>query len=422
MNAARLRALPLAVLVAIVVVAVTARIGRRDATGRGTASAPELLAASSSAAPSGLAAPLRTPLPLADASVPTGAPRMLHGSPTHVHRAAAHGPEKPKVGWRTKVGGAVAAQVTASPDGQTLYAATLEGSVVALATADGATRWTVALGDRVYSTPFVSEDGTIVVGTDAKKVVALDPRGNVVFRLDVDGEADTGAVAGPDGTTVIAAGRDVLAVKRGGDLAWRFSAKGKIFTSPAIAPSGLVVVGSQDDHVYAIGPGGALAWSVDLGADVDGAAAIGDDGAIFVGTDKGEIVRLGEKGAIAWRASVGGYVRGTLSIARNGDVLAGTYGPVPRVVRVAPDGTIRGAFVVQGTGAKEFGIHGGPLEDEGGVLYFGAQDDRVYAIGPDGSVRWRFETKGDVDGPLTMLPNGSLVVPSEDGTVTLLLP
>ena len=30
-----------------------------------------------------------------------------------------------------------------------------------------------------------------------------------------------------------------------------------------------------------------------------------------------------------------------LSLGRNGDVLAGTYGPVPRVVRNAPDGTNR---------------------------------------------------------------------------------
>jgi hypothetical protein len=29
---------------------------------------------------------------------------------------------------------------------------------------------------------------------------------------------------------------------------------------------------------------------------------------------------------------------------------------------------------------------------------------------------------GDVDGPLTLLSDGALVVPSEDGTVTLLLP
>jgi outer membrane protein assembly factor BamB len=421
--------LPLAVLVVVVGAAVLTRL-RRPAEER--TPAPTALTASSEqgrVAPpaSGLAAPLRSPSANApaksvDAAVAATAPRMVHGGPRHLHRSAARGPRTPKVGWRVNVGGPVAAQITTSPDERTLYAATLSGAVVAIARDDGKQRWSVELGDRVYSTPLVHDDGTIYVGTDAKKHVALSPEGKVLWRLEVEGEADSGAVFGRDGTVIFAAGAFVYSVRRGGDLAWRFAAKGKIFTAPAVTDDGLVIVGSQDDHVYAVGPGGALAWSVDLGADVDGAAVVADDGAVFVGTDKGEVVRLDAGGTIGWRTGVGGYVRGVLSLAADGDVLAGTYGPVPRVVRLAPDGTIRGAFAIKGTGAKEFGIHGGPLEDAEGTLYFGGQDDAVTAVGADGAVRWRFETRADVDAPLTLLSDGSLVVGSEDGTVTMLLP
>ena len=320
------------------------------------------------------------------------------------------------------MGGPVAAQVTTSPDERTLYVATLSGSLIALSRDDGKQRWAVELGERVYSTPLVHDDGTVYVGSDAKRLVALSPDGKVLWRLEVEGEADSGPVLGRDGDVVFAAGASVCSVRRGGDLAWRFAGKGKVFTSPAVTDDGLVIVGSQDDHVHAIGPGGALSWSTDLGADVDGAAVIGDDGAIFVGTDKGDVVRLDPRGKVVWRTSVGGYVRGVLSLARNGDVLAGTYGPVPRVVRLAPDGAIRGAFSIKGTGAREFGIHGAPLEDAEGTLYFGAQDDAVYAVGAQGAARWRFETGADVDSPLTMLSDGSLVIASEDGTITMLLP
>ncbi len=346
---------------------------------------------------------------------------MIHGGPRHLHRAPRRGPATVKIGWRVKVGGPVAAQVTASPDERTLYVSTLAGSLIALSREDGTKRWSVELGDRVYSAPLIHEDGTIYVGTDGKKLIALSPQGAVLWRLEVDGEADSGAVFATDGTIVFAAGTFVHAARRGGDLAWRFAAKGKVYTAPALTDDGLVIVGSQDHHVYALGPGGALAWSTDLGADVDGAAVIGDDGAIHVGTDKGEIVCLDGRGKIAWRAGVGGYVRGVLSLARNGDVLAGTYGPVPRVVRLSPDGLIRGAFAIKGTGAREFGIHGGPLEDPEGTLYFGAQDDAAYAIDAAGAVRWRFETGADVDAPLSMLSDGSLLVASEDGTITMLL-
>ena len=409
-------------LVAVVVSAVIGRVRRRpppdspSATVTVTSSLP-------AGAASGLYAPLRAPDALAaDAGAAAGAPRMLHGGPRHLHRSTAHGPRAANVGWRATVAGAVAAQVTTSPDERTLYVATLDGNLVALAREDGKPRWTVALGDRVYSAPLVHDDGTLYVGSDAKKLVALSPEGAVLWRLEVDGEADTGAVFAKDGTIVFAAGSSVLSVRRGGDVAWRFTAKGKVFTAPAVTDAGLVVVGSQDDRVYAIDTSGAAAWTTNLGADVDGAAVVGDDGAIFVGTDKGEVVRLDARGKIAWRTPVGGHVRGTLSLARNGDVLAGTYGPVPRVVRLSSTGLIRGAFAIKGTGAKEFGIHGGPLEDADGALYFGAQDDAAYAIDAEGGLRWRFPTGADVDAPLTMLSDGSLVVASEDGTITMLLP
>jgi outer membrane protein assembly factor BamB len=347
---------------------------------------------------------------------------MLHGGPRHTHRAGARGPKAPKVGWTAHVDGPVAAQVTTSSDESTLYVATLGGSLVALARADGARRWSIALGDRAYATPLVAEDGTVFVGTDAKRLVAVSPAGQTLFRLETDGEADTGAALAKDGTVVFAAGNYVYSARRGGDLAWRWAARKKIFTAPAVAADGTVIVGSQDQHVHALTPAGALAWTVDLGADVDGAPAIADDGSIYVGTDAGDVVKLDDHGHVLWRTPVGGFVRGCLSIARNGDVVAGTYGPAPHVVRVRPDGVVVGAFAVHGTGAREFGVHGAPLEDADGVLYFGAQDDAVYAITPDGAERWRFTTGGDVDAPLSLLSDGSLIVPSEDGTVTLLLP
>ena len=77
-------------------------------------------------------------------------------------------------------------------------------------------------------------------------------------------------------------------------------------------------------------------------------------------------------------------------------------------------------MAIQGTGAKEFGIVGGALEDDDGTLYFGTQDDAVYAVGRDGAVLFRFLTKGDVDAPITLLPDGALVVPSDDGKIHLL--
>ncbi len=417
------RLLPLSALATLVAIAVVARVDRRE-TAPATATSTVALTASSATTRAPMDRPLVASSSVAasaGAVVPRGT-RTLHGHARRMHRARSRGPATARVGWRVTTGGPVAAQVTTSPDEKTLYVATLSGHLLALARDGGTTTWDVDLGERAYGAPLVHDDGTIYVGSDAKKLVAISPQGAVLFRLELDGEVDTSPVLAKDGSVVVAAGKSVVSVRRGGDVAWRFTAKNKIYTSPAIDDEGRVVFGSQDDHVYALGTDGGIAWKVDLGADVDGGPAIGDDGTIHVGTDRGEVVQLDHGGHVRWRTAVGGFVRGTLAVARNGDVLAGTYGPVPRVVRLSPDGGIVGAFAVQGTGAKEFGIHGAPLEDASGALFFGAQDDAVRAIGPDGALRFRFVTKGDVDAPLTLLEDGSLVVPSEDGSVTLLLP
>ncbi len=365
------------------------------------------------------------PPPNAPNAEPSHGARMLHGDGRHTHRGAGRAPlSAPRVVWSRDVGGPVEAQVVASVDEQTLYVASLGGTLTALARADGAPRWVLPLGDRAYSSPCVTDDGTIYVGSDARRLFAVSPEGKVKWTLDTDGDADTGPAVATDGTLVVAAGRTVYGVTPSGQVKWRYAAKRKVYASPAIAPSGLVFFGSQDHDAYALTPRGTLAWRVDLGADVDGAAVIGEDGDVFVGTDDGEVVRLDrDDGHVAWRTRLGGFVRGTLSLARNGDVLAGVYGPAPREVRLfADDGKVRGDFAIQGTGVREFGVHGGALEDDSGTLLFGAQDDNVYAVAASGALLWRVTTGGDVDAPITLLRDGAVVVGSDDGRVYLLGP
>ena len=53
-----------------------------------------------------------------------------------------------------------------------------------------------------------------------------------------------------------------------------------------------MLVGSEDDRLWAIEPDGKLRWSVELGADVDSSPVIGPDGTIYVGSDDGKLYAL----------------------------------------------------------------------------------------------------------------------------------
>ncbi len=445
------RAIPLATLVVIA----AALVGMRVCERWGGSEQARVHPAADARAPTGDAAAQRarsdggislaqTPSPPAepegaDATEPAdndaslaAAPHLLHGDARRTHRSNATGPTRAKLRWTTPVGGPVEAQVVASPDERTLYVASLGGSLTALDAETGASAWALPLGDRVYSTPCVAPNGTIYVGSDAHLFYAISAKGTVAWKLETAGDADTGALF-VGNLVVFAAGPSVYAVRPGGDVAWRFDAKKKVYTAPALSAEPaldggregekpIIVIGSQDHHVYALTALGALEWSVDLGADVDGAPVVGDDGAITVGTDGGELVRLSASGEVQWKVQVGGYVRGPLSVARNGDALAGVYGPTPRVVRVGVDGGVEASFALPGSGARELGVQGGPLEDATGALFFGAQDDDVHALGPEDAWEWSFATGGDVDAPLTLLSSGALVAASDDGNIYLFDP
>lgn len=393
-----------AALGAVAAAFVTAAVRHRHAP-VGTARSAPLVATVGSSAPAS---------PPPTGKVASGPPRMLHLDARHTNRSPFRGPREPAIAWTFDAGGPIEAAPALLDDG-TIVVASLGGKV-ALLDAEGHAKASADLGDRVYGSPLVTNEG-IFVGSDADRFFALDAKGKVRWKLDTDGDADTGAALAPWGGIVFAAGRMIYAVRSNGDVAWRVKTRRKTFASPAIGDDGTAFVGSQDDHVYAIGPDGKIAWRTDVGGDADGAPSIADDGTVYVGTDKGEVLALAPAdGAIRWRRDVGGFVRGTLSIARDGTILAGTYGPVPRVVALEPSqGELRWSFAVQGTGAPEFGIHGAPVEDADERLYFGAQDDFVYALARDGALLWKLKTGGDVDAPVVVAKDGTLLVGSDDG-------
>lgn len=409
---------------AALVVATTALVARKVVMERAHPASTSGAFTTTTAGPAGSTSARWAPTPFAPDASAAGAATTFHGDPQRRHRARGTGPRRVSVAFQTNVGGAVGAQVVASPDGATLYAVTLGGQLVAL-TLGGEQKWSFTLGDRAYGAPAIADDGTIFVGSDKRSFFAISPAGRLVYKLDVDGEADVAPLLLPapsDAQVVFAAGDTVYALRKGGDLSARFRAKRKVYSAPTLLPDGRIAFGAQDHRLYVLGKGLTPGAAIDLGADVDCAAAVMDDGALVVGTDGGEVVSVGRAGEILWRTKVSGYVRGGVTVTRSGDVVVGTFGPVPRVVRLSANGSVLGAFEIQGTGAKDFGIWGSPLEDDAGSLYFGTQDDRVIGLSASGAPIFSYSTQGDVDAPVTMLADGSLVVGSEDGTVTRLLP
>ena len=94
--------------------------------------------------------------------------------------------------------------------------------------------------------PVVGTGNVVYVGSEDKKVYALDGRTGAKF--------------------------------------WEFETKGKMRSSPAIGLDGVVYVGSEDKSFYALdGQTGAKKWSVLMGGKVEASPAIDSTGTIYIG-------------------------------------------------------------------------------------------------------------------------------------------
>ena len=343
-------------------------------------------------------------------------PRFYRGGRRHTGRSPFVGPARARRAWRYEAGGRITAQPVVGRDG-TIFVGSHDHRFHAISPV-GEGRWAVRLHQRVWSAAAVRDDGTVLIGSDADALFALDPEdGSTTWRVRAEGDADGAVTIGADGTAYFTAGPHLHAVAPDGTVRWRFEGRGPfLLSSPAIDADGTAYVGSIDDHVYAVAPDGRMRWEHRTGNDVSSSPAIGDDGTIYFGSDDQHVYALGRDGERRWRTHVDGYVRAPVALGRNGDIIAGIYGPRPRVVSLdADDGSLRWYFPVTVSDSSEIGVASGPLVDAEGNVYFGAHDDYVYSVTDDGRLRWIHQTGADVDSAPVLTREGLLLVGCDDG-------
>jgi outer membrane protein assembly factor BamB len=61
--------------------------------------------------------------------------------------------------------------------------------------------------------------------------------------------------------------------------------RARVTATPGIASNGTILVGAQDEHLYAIAPDGTLLWLLAFSGDVDTTPAIARDGTLYVAGD-----------------------------------------------------------------------------------------------------------------------------------------
>ncbi len=339
---------------------------------------------------------------------------MFGGDAQHTGRSPRRGPrEQPAIVWRVRASRRVFASPVVTSDGLVVVGA-LDGSVQAL-DRDGVVRWGYWAAARLFASPAVVGTRTIL-GYDGGAYAALDDHGVRRWTYPTPDDADAPPVVGTDGTVYVASAA-VAALGPDGRARWSTALHGHAFGAPALSRDErtMIVTDLSGAVGYYDAATGRLIQRWVAPAAVRGGALVLEDGAVIVGADDGHLRCARTDATLRWdvllgspRGNVG--IRGTPALGRDGTVIVGTE-----------DGAIHG--VRASDGAEMFQVATlGPVRssariDADGWIYVGSEDDRVWALRPDGTLAWTATLGADVDTTPAIPVDGMLVAGCDDGGI-----
>ncbi len=260
----------------------------------------------------------------------------------------------------------------------------------------------------------------------------------------------------------------VHAQKTGGAL-WSFQTGKGVFSSPVVAVDGTVYVGSADENFYALNAAdGSLAWQIACEGIIDSAALLDDEGRLYFGAGDGMLRSADAKtGVVGWTMAAdapsvnGAYINwfegnvgigldGTLYVpndnyfvyavdratgtpvwrfkmpdqtwslpavdTQNGGTLyIGNNNMVPllgpNAYSISPDGAQNWSDSITGT------IAASPMLTSAGLVVVGAFDGYEHAFDEQGNDVWKFAARDHIYSSAAILPDGTIIAASADGSV-----
>jgi len=200
-----------------------------------------------------------------------------------------------------------------------------------------------------------------------------------------------------------------------GNELWRIPTDnyGSMFMNEAlIGNDGTIYFGSSsaDAALYSLYPNGTRKWRYQADGNIWGTPAMTEDGTIVFTTWGGEGYTHAVKpdGTLLWKKKIGGHSSASsVTIAKDGTIYFGNDDK--NIYAVYPNGTLKWSYP---TG---YIVLGAPAIGDDGTIYEGSGDYYLYALNPNGTLRWKYQTGDYIKGSVTIAPDGTLYVPSFDG-------
>jgi outer membrane protein assembly factor BamB len=382
-------------------------------SGSSTASGPR----SGAAAPNGAVAPSE-PLSgqVAGASSPLGAWPGFAREGRHGGSAAVVGPQSAHVLWKRRLGGPVVPGPAIGAGG-VIYAAANDGVLHAIDLRDGHDRWSfdggAPYGKDLSTVPALLADGTVVWPGPEDSVFGLSAAGKLLWRVKMASQPLSPVVL-PDGSVVVgdqAGDVEDLVPRPSGSptVRWHLALGGTSYSSPAVGADATVYT-ATDKTLVAI-RGGHVAWRFTATSESEVSPAVAPDGTVVFGTNDSEY-GISSTGKELWRHANGTRTFSSPIVTEGGLAYYGDNEGFVNVLDVR-DGKLLARVGVE----SRPGVWSAPAVDAHHDVYFGTQAGDIDGYDAAGKKLFSLPTGGGVESYPALAADGTLLIGSESGTL-----
>jgi len=256
-------------------------------------------------------------------------------------------------------------------------------------------KWKYQIEGIIQSSAAIGADEMIYVGSVSGNFFSFKPNGSVYWQVSSLGPIWGSPTLGSNSSIYFADNSGYLnAYDPFGRLLWRFSTNGDSASSPNIDGDGNVYIGSYDGHLYVVNGSGNEIRRFDTGGLVSDSPALLADGTAYFGAfTSNKFFSITPAGDQRWAFETGGGINASPAIGADGTVYFGSEDKF--LYALSPDGDLKWKF-----GAGDKISWSAPSIGLDGTVYFGAWDGFMYALNPDGSLKWKAAVGAVSSGPV----------------------
>ena len=211
-----------------------------------------------------------------------------------------------------------------------------------------------------------------------------------------------------------------------GDQPWAFQTGKGIFSTPIIDSDGIIYVGSADHYFYAINPDGSLNWKYETDEIIDSAGALTPGAITFISGDghmyhfRTGQMEIDQRPIWIYEAqlrpgvSYNRWFEGNVAVGYDGTFYSGNTNFLYYAIN--PDGTLKWTYE---TGSNNWSQ--AAIADDG-TLFWGSNDTYIRAVAPDGKERWNKMTLGFIAASAAIGSDGTVYIGSFDSNLYALDP